>query len=79
LKVVVVGRENLLKIFKNFGVETFPASTEEELLNLVAKLSDDPEVGIIIVASSLSEKGRSILRELKLRKPLPLIVEVAKL
>lgn len=59
------------------GVETLmKAESPEEAENLLRRLVEDKETGVVLISSDLAVGLRPLLEEIKIRQALPVVVEL---
>lgn len=58
------------------GISGGIVHTGDELRNEIRKIIDDKEIGIVLIMERLSKKFPDIVKEIKLDRPLPLLVEI---
>jgi V/A-type H+-transporting ATPase subunit F len=76
MKIFAVGGKAFVTGFILAGVNGEYVSTPEEALKKIELLSEDPDVGLIIVSDDVAKPIRERLSVLKTKKPIPLIYEV---
>lgn len=58
------------------GITGSVVHTEEELKREIEKIILDSEIGIVLIMEQLSKKFPEVVKEIKLDRPLPLLVEI---
>ncbi|MDR3239655.1 MAG: V-type ATP synthase subunit F [Clostridiales bacterium] len=58
------------------GVDGAIAHTREELKEQLNKVMNDQEIGIVLIMEKLSRQFPDIIKEIKLTRRLPLLVEI---
>lgn len=76
MRIVAISREEIREALKRGGVdEVYTAKNGLEALNILKRIHGEDLADIILVEKSLADMiGEDEIKELKLRKPLPLIV-----
>lgn len=74
-KIAAVGEEDLILGFKALGIEIYPVVSPEQMAEVVQRLLDTHEYGIIFVSESMAEKVEAIVVEYGAH-PLPSVVYI---
>lgn len=76
MKIFAVGGKAFVTGFVLAGLYGEYVSSPEEAIEKIEKLSENPDVGLIIVSSEISKPIRERLSALRAKKAVPLIYEV---
>jgi V/A-type H+-transporting ATPase subunit F len=58
------------------GVEGAVAHTRDEIKAQLDRVTSDPEIGIVIIMEKLAKQFPDLIKEIKLTRTLPLLVEI---
>lgn len=58
------------------GIDGAVVHTEEEVQTQLTRALSDESLGVLLVAEGLCERFADVIREVRLSRPLPLVVEI---
>ena len=77
MKIVMFGDEDSVNLFHLVGIEgVIHEENDTDFEDKFEFLTNDPEVGIIIISERILIKHRDIIFPFKMQKRLPIIVEI---
>lgn len=76
MRVVAVGGRAFVTGFRLAGLEGEVAENSSEALNMVNRLIQNPDVGMIVLADNLAQAIRNQLNDIRSSRPSPIIYEV---
>lgn len=76
MRVVAVGTRSFIMGFRLAGAGGIEVTDAKELLSVVNRLMNDPEIGLIILPEELTDEIKNEINEIRSKKPIPLIYVV---
>jgi V/A-type H+-transporting ATPase subunit F len=77
MKIVMFGDEESINLLHLVGIEGISFEKEDEKFeDKFEDITEDPDVGIIIISEHLLVKHRDIIFPFKMQKRLPIIIEI---
>lgn len=74
-KIAAIGEEDIILGFKALGIEIYPATSPEAVPEIVRRLIETDEYGIIFVTESIADKVELVMADIGTR-PLPSLVYI---
>jgi len=77
MKIVMFGDEDSVNLFHLVGIEGIIHGTDDsDFEDKFEALTNDPEIGIIIISERILIKHRKVIFPFKMQRRLPIIVEI---
>jgi len=76
MKIFFIGDSLLINGYRTSGIESIPVSSPEELLKAVDKVFKMEDVGVVLVDRDYSSQVKDRIEYLKLKRVMPVLVEV---
>lgn len=74
-KIAAIGEEDIILGFKALGIEIYPATSPAEVPEILRRLIETDEYGIIFVTESIADQVEQVMAEIGIR-PLPSLVYI---
>lgn len=73
-KIVAIGERDLIIGFKAVGVELEPVKTPSEVEAVLAKLSQDPSTGLILISETIAEGCLDVISDFRNKSPVVVLI-----
>ncbi|MBM4067145.1 MAG: hypothetical protein FJ266_16180 [Planctomycetes bacterium] len=74
LKIVIIGEKNDILPYQSIGVEIEPVKTTADTVSALRKITQDPQVAMILITENMAEQCLDTITELRNKTSIPITI-----